>query len=411
VSRPRGPCLAALAIAGLVAGEAAAAPPACLARASSVPPEGRPGQQLIWRLEILRRADVSAVEWLEPPGFPGFRAEWLPGQPELPGVIQDGVEYAARVEERALFPERAGEFLIAPKGLRCQLADGTAILAGIPATRIQVAPLPERGRPPDFGGLVGRLVVEAQAHPRRLALGASVRLEVTLHGDANLWDARDPLAGAAGLADVEVFPQRPRLELDHGAQLFVRRVFVYDLVPAREGRLEIPALRVPYFDPQAGGYAEARAPALLLTVLPRPAAREGPTARADALEPASSRPPWLLPGAGTLLALALAGGLVLRRRRRARAAGIPAPPGATAGADEPTRLARALRAALAPRLPGALAATVEELRAAPGAGPAVERALCALASLERSRFDPTSPPVPRAEVEAAIRALAGDAQR
>jgi len=401
--------IAALPLAGPGAsGEPAAegAAPACLARAQVVPPEGFPGQQLVWRLEILRRPHTTGVDWLEPPSFPGFRAEWLPGQPELGGVTLGGVEYIARVEERALFPERSGELVIAGAGLRCTVSSGPPLDASVGSTHVRVMALPEQGRPPGYSGLVGALAVEVAARPSQLALGRSTRLEVTLRGGANLWDARDPLAGAPGLEGVELFPARPRLELEPGMQLVVRRKFVYDAVPSREGRLVIPALRVPYFDPEQRRYQFATSAALVLEVGPRALARSAARAPKPEANPrATSRanPYW------ALLALAGAGGLLAwvrrRRARRARGAAILAQLGAPGGADEAPRLARALRLALEPSLSGARSAPVEELVASPGAEPAVGRALALLAQVERSRFDPHAPPVPRAEVTLAIQAL------
>ena len=376
--------------------------PACLARAQVVPPEGFPGQQLVWRLEILRRPYVTGVEWLEPPSFPGFRAEWLPGQPELGGVRRDGVEYIARVEERALFPERSGELVIAGAGLRCARSLGPPLLASAAATRVRVMPFPEEGRPPEFGGLVGALAMEVAARPRRLSLGGSTRLEVTLRGDGNLWDARDPLAGAPGLAAVELFPARPRLELGPGTRLSVRRQFAYQVVPNREGRIEIPALRVPYFDPEQRRYQVATSPALTLEVGPRAPARGASTRPSRTADPRTTprgRGWWAL---GALAAGGLLAWSWRLRALRSRGAARLAELGAS---DDAAQLARALRLALEPRLAGACSAPVEELRAAPGADPAVARALALLARVERSRFDPHAPPVPRADAALAIRAL------
>jgi len=413
--------LAALAVAAASTGFAATDPaPACRASARSLPAEGYPGQQIVWRLEILRRPNVTNVAWLEAPAFPGFRAEWLPGQPERGAVTQDGIDWLARVEERALFAERPGELVIAPKGLRCSVAGGAQLEASIPATRVRVLELPEAGRPPDFAGLVGSLALEVAARPRTLALGGSARLELTLHGDANLWDARDPLQGARGLAGVEVFPSRPRLELEPGVELGVRRRFAYDLVPSREGRIEIPELRVPYFDPALRRYAVATSPALVLEVGPRATARSGesaaPATPAGADPNATGRTlgvfavcVWAL-GISALGALAAGGALAWLRRRRRRAGGhaaILAALEVPASADEATLLARVLRLALEPELPGARSGAVEELRAPPGASAACERALALLARVERSRFDPQAACASRADVVAAIEALAG----
>ncbi len=405
--------VAALAMAALpLAGPSASGDPAaegdvpvCLARAQVVPPEGFPGQQLVWRLEILRRPFTTAVDWLEPPSFPGFRAEWLPGQPELGGVTLGGVEYVARVEERALFPERAGELVIAGARLRCAVAAGPPLEASASATRVLVSELPEEGRPPDFSGLVGALAVELAARPSRLALGGSARLEVTLRGDANLWDARDPLKGASGLDGVELFPARPRLELEPGVQLAVRRMFAYDAVPQREGRLVIPGLRVPSFDPEQRRYQIATSPERVIEVGPR--APERGATRAPGPAPGPEETPRRVPfwALGALAAGCLLVWILRRRARGSRGAAIRTELVASGAGVEAARLARALRLSLEPRLAGARSAPVEELRAPPGAEPAVGRALALLAQVERSRFDPQAPPVPRAAVALAIQAL------
>jgi hypothetical protein len=260
------------------------------------------------------------------------------------------------------------------------------------------------GRPEDWSGLVGAFVLDAAAQPRRLALGESARLEVTLRGDANLWDARDPLP--AGLEGVEVFPQRPKLELEPGVQLSVRRRFVYDLVPRREGRIVIPALRVTRFDPVERRYASETSPALELEVGPRAAAKP-----ASSSEPGARvrfrfemEPPWL----GWLLlgVLASAAPALWWWRTRRRRSLVQPPASAAAPGDEAAALSRALRLALEPRLPRARSAPVEELRAPAGAPPAVERALSLLAAVERARFDPSASAPRRDDVIAAIEALA-----
>ncbi len=404
--------LAALVLAAPRAGAdvpAAGAAPACRARTSSEPTEGYPGQQLLWRLEIQRTAQVTDVDWIEPPAFPGFRVEWLPGRPEQGAVSAEGVEWITRFEERALFAEQPGEFVIAPKGLRCSLAGGAQQTTSIPPTRVRVLALPVPDRPPDDTGLVGNIAVAATLQPRVLALGSSARLEVTLHGDANLWDARDPLVGTSGFEGVEVFAARPRLELEPGLRLGVRRQFVYDLVPSREGRIAIPEVRVPYFDPALRRHAVATSSPLVLEVGPRAtgALVADAVRAASPAEDVSAGMRALATAALLLLATASAGVWLYRRRARERGhAAILAALAGPASGDEPARLARALRLALAPALPEARSAAVEELRAPAGASPACERALALLARIERARFDPHAPGAPRAEVIAAIQALA-----
>jgi hypothetical protein len=312
----------------------------------------------------------------------------------------------ARVEERALVPERAGELVIAGARLRCAAFSGRTLETSSDPIRVPVHELPEPGRPPDFSGLVGPLSVEMIAKPGRVELGGSTHLEVSLRGASNLWDARDPLAGAPGLAGLELFPARPRLELEPGVQLAVRRSFAYDAVPLHEGRLVIPGLRVPYFDPSERRYRIASSPELAIEVAPR-ATDPRAAQRAKPGAPSAARPRrvwfWAL---GTLVAVgALAWALARRRRAGSSGALLAALDAEAAASDEAEQQARALRLSLEPHLAGARSSPVEELRAPPGADPAVQHALALLAEVERSRFDPQAAAVPRAAVRAAIQAL------
>jgi hypothetical protein len=278
------------------------------------------------------------------------------------------------------------------------------------ATLVVVAP-PEPGRPPGFGGLVGPLAIRTVVEPRAIPLGRSVRLRVVLQGSGNLWDAPDPLRLAS--EDAEVFRQRPEARLERGARLFVRMRFDYDLVPRSVGTLLVPAIRLPYFDPDAQRYAVAAAPAVEVTVEPpatAPAGAGGPPARAsatpsDADSPRVESGPWL--PIGLLLAAGGAAAVALVLRRRTRRAGDLALAAAASARDrgdreaEAAALARALREGLAELVPAARSAAAEEIVERVSA-PVAARAARLLAAVERSRFDPGATPPDRAEVERAL---------
>ena len=103
---------ALLALGASWAAPALASAPACLTSLELEPSTAFVDQQVLYRLRILSREDVRTVEWLEPPAFPGLRAERLPGRAEAGRITRDGVTYRVREEHRALFPEHAGELAI-----------------------------------------------------------------------------------------------------------------------------------------------------------------------------------------------------------------------------------------------------------------------------------------------------------
>jgi hypothetical protein len=416
--------LAYLLVGALAPAARAGDPPPCAATASFDTDRATVGQQVLYRVRILSREDVIAVDWAEPPGFPDFRAEWLPGRPSPEPTLQGGVRYRAREERRALFAERPGELLVKPAGLRCRIATdaGERIFAApVPAAALRAVAPPAKTRPPDFAGLIGPIAVQAIVTPRELLLGESVRVAVMLRGSGNLWDAPDPLAGIEG---AEVFPRRPELSLETGATLSIKRHFSYDVVPLREGALVIPAVRVSYFDPKAGRFATAATEAVRVAVGPRARAAGGETAEARSSPAAAAEgaPPSGSPPADTaadgarrkrwswtiaVTALAAAGGLLAARRRsraqRARAELAQAL--AAAEGDEGAASARALRIALARRLPGASSLTAEEITALSSLPAAVAEAARLLAEVERARFDPTASAPSRESVARAIAKL------
>jgi hypothetical protein len=378
---------------------------------------------VLYRLRILSREDVQAVEWLEPPAFPGLRAERLPGRPEAGRLTRDGVAYRVREEHRALFPEHAGEIAIGPALLRCRAAQ-EVLDASVPAATLRVRKLPARGRPTHFSGLVGPVALSLRAFPRSLALGASVHVELGLQGGGNLWDVPDPRPDDAAFGDAEVFRQRPELELERGTSLFVRRHFAYDIVPRSEGVLTLPELRVAYFDPIAERYAEAHVAGVEVAVGPRAARAETAAHPAQAdpapLPPATSpRGPWPWIAIAAAAVVLAAGALLVARRRRLTSGGAIANALAEAAAAEraghaeasAAALARALRAALATHLPEAERHTPEQLLANPSLSAPLRTALELLTALERARFDPSAPAPEHAAVERVLAQLRSHTKR
>ncbi len=301
-------------------------------------------EQVLLSVEVTHPVDARAT-W-EPPPLDGFWVERL-GMRALP----DASSGLHRTEfRRALFPTRAGLLEIGKSKLVIAAVDGAREHdLPVPGTSIRVEPLPE-GVPPDV--LVGRLELHLGSDDR-VRLGKSVTLIVELAGEANVWDAKAPDVQALVGPEVELFPEPARLSIGENAgRATTRRQFRYALVPARAGRLEIPPLEIPYFDPARGAVVTAKSEALAVDVIegaaadePHPGFTPSPRASSPGL------PLWPL----ALAAVAVLGGaaLVLRRGRgaeMARAPGGPKPHEAFDAArnargtrEFPALLARAVR--------------------------------------------------------------------
>jgi hypothetical protein len=288
-----------------------------------------------------RQMDLQLqVEWpfferLSRPGAPGLGRDPLSfalndrvvGALPTADRMVDGRPYTVLEIERTYLPSEPGDLTIEAPTLR--FAYGTefeedllmgrrpltrhdAVVEGEP-TRLEIRALPAAGRPRGFTGAVGRFTVAAQAGPRDLAAGESLKLTLRVEGEGNLSRFDPPRLD--GLPGFHVYG----LIDDRGAK--VRNV-VYDLTPIDAAVTAIPAIGLPYFDPlPPARYRVARTLPIPLTVRPGPGSASAP----EPEEVVSPRPSRTLPLVVAALALASIGAAALLARRRARERGRVAP--------------------------------------------------------------------------------------
>jgi hypothetical protein len=398
-----------LAAAWVPVDEASAEVPLCRVIVEVEPDRAVVGQQILYRLRILRRRDVIRLDWEGNLSFPGFRAEWLPGISRGDSVDRQGESYRVFEERRALFPVRSGTLELPSAGLHCATADAQERVR-IPAARVEVTELPAASQPSGFSGLVGPVEAAVTVTPRSVALGETVRISVLIQGPANVWEAGSPLSDAFSLPDAELFGKPRALARDAGRQLSLRRYFNYDLVPRREGTLRIPEIRIPYYDPKTRGFDHVVLPGSEIRVTPAATGiadtGQGRSASGARLESEEGEA-----GSGGLGALELATALaaatavlgfgLLRRWRSARAgpwpeirSGLDRAEAARSDGENAAAsglLARALRLALATRVPGAIALSAEEIfeRAEDDA---TREVAARLRRIDRERFQPQAAP-------------------
>jgi hypothetical protein len=216
------------------------------------PPEARPGarQQTLG----LNGTDRIIVEELDPQTVRGrpFRAFRLLRSfvPTRSGTLEFPVSFLefGRVEERGFFSTGR--------------TTAESYFVRAPAFAIEVVPLPEEGRPLDYGGAIGALELRASAEPRDVDAGESIKLTVDVTGAGNLefFTAPDPSRQEA-FSGFRYFGKTED-------KSFERRRIVYDLAPLSSTVEEVPPLGLPVFDPEAGRYRVLRTEPIPIRVRP-----------------------------------------------------------------------------------------------------------------------------------------------
>lgn len=306
--------------------------PKALLQATVEPREPYLGQQVVYSVYLLTQADVHAVQPRELPDFRGFWVRDIP-PPERsrPTWVEVGGERYGQVPilRRILVPLSPGRYEISPVRFDLALAVPAVSPLGMPLATsrtvarrtekvaVEVRPLPPP--PPGFTGAVGELALEASLDPTEVATGEAVTLTVKLAGSGHL--AGLPDLAPAFPSGLRPFPPQSRSREEVVRErLSAERSWSWVLVPQEPGRYALPAVTLPYFDPEAGRFRTASAsPAALTARRHEPIAETAlapPTATAAAPAASAATTPWIAAALGAVGTLGLLGVAVLIGRLR-----------------------------------------------------------------------------------------------
>lgn len=131
------------------------------------------------------------------------------------------------------------------------------------AVSIEVVPLPTEGRPLDYTGAIGTMAVAADAEPRDVDVGDSIKLAVTYTGDGNhqFYDAPD-ISRDDAFDGFRVFGRATK------TKNLSRHEVVYDLAPLSDSVSEIPPIRLSAYDPVEKAYVEVATERIPIRVRP-----------------------------------------------------------------------------------------------------------------------------------------------
>ncbi|MGA8657016.1 MAG: BatD family protein [Chthoniobacterales bacterium] len=138
---------------------------------------------------------------------------------------------------------------------------------------IDVKPLPEAGRPPNFSGAIGQFNLAALVQPTKTGVGDPVTLKVQVEGLGN-FDRMGPpvLTQTTGW---RTYQPTNETEILDDVGMSALKTFTYAIVPVDKVS-QAPIAEFSYFDPETGKYVTVHASPLALEVEGRPIPQVAP---------------------------------------------------------------------------------------------------------------------------------------
>ncbi len=243
-------------------------------------------QQVTWtlgyytdgRVELVRSPNYS------PPSAEGFWVEDLPPQSKYYQTLH-GRQYLVSEIKRGYFPTAPGSYKIGDARVdivlntmnrRNVFDDFFSRRGGFGEPRtlttdpvtIVVLPLPSRGKPGDFTGIVASdLTASIVSDKQVVQVGEPINLSIEINGVGNMGTIAPPkMAPLPQFKTYESGSSNDSFKKDYVVS--GRRKFDYVMVPQVEGTFTIPAVRVSYFDPELKLYQVAQSADVRVEVKP-----------------------------------------------------------------------------------------------------------------------------------------------
>jgi hypothetical protein len=228
------------------------------------------GEQVMLTIHLYSRVDLSSVDAVTMPKLDGFLSKDFKSPTQLSSTqrVINGVPYREfLLRQRALFPLKPGSVTI--EGAESDITTGNILYAGRRVHRagndlkLTVKNLP----PGPATTLVGRWRMSREISHSDIALGEPLQVKLLLEGRGNLDSVTVPPINAP--ASFKTFdPVLNDKQVNSKAYVGGTRTVEYTLVPQQTGTFVLPAVTLPYFDPEARKFEELRVDEITITVRP-----------------------------------------------------------------------------------------------------------------------------------------------
>lgn len=218
---------------------------------------------------------------LENPSLTGFWAEDMGNKAPYYQKLE-GRTYRVYERQYALYPTHTGELTIGRATIKTTVAGessrrdpfdvfggmgmrGQEVTVRSKPIVLQVKSLPEKGKPTDFTGTVGRFTITATPSKRTVEANQPVTLRIQIRGTGNIKSVAEPLIPE--LPEFRTYRASSNESTSQlGSKIGGVKTFEEVFIPRQPGDLTIPALSFNYFDPEDGRYRTISTDPISLTV-------------------------------------------------------------------------------------------------------------------------------------------------
>ncbi len=246
------------------------------------------GEQVTVTYRIYTQVKLVNFNTPTAPDAVGFWIEEIPqpSQPLVEEEIVDGVRYTTAVVAKfALFPTRSGDLGLDPLPLdykervkrkrRNSIFDdlfNDSFFGGFANRRvvsnelkIEVLPLPDKGKPADFSGAVGQFKLSAKIVEQKAKVNDAITLRVNISGTGNVKQIKPPKIEFP--IEVEVFePEITQKSSIKRGKVSGEKKFGYVLIPRKAGEIDLGRIGISYFDPKSKTYKTTRSKPIKMIV-------------------------------------------------------------------------------------------------------------------------------------------------
>jgi hypothetical protein len=188
--------------------------------------------------------------------------------------VERGGKYynASVVGKRTVYANKSGQLSIDPVTFELRVSTGgffgdqQQVHRESKPIKLNILPLPDKGKPTDFHGAVGVFKLNAELDKTELSVGDTLSLKLTLSGDGN-FSAIQNIVLKDFKEHFDVFDSGvPQTDEVDGK--IVKKTWAFALVPKNEGSYEIPPVSFSFFDLSKKKYTVLQTKKYAVTVNP-----------------------------------------------------------------------------------------------------------------------------------------------